>query len=138
MAGFVTRFQNKRNRLGIDIYFVPCMSVHPTLNPGNVALAGKRAYQNHSPEKNDVMVFRLTGGRSLVVKHIGLWSARSIRMGERKMKIVDVARGTGLNRNAVALLYKETAQMIDLEAIEKLCRLFECEVGDLLELQEDH
>lgn len=54
-------------------------------------------------------------------------------MGERKMKIVDVARETGLNRNTVTLLYKETAQRIDLEALEKLCQLFECEVGDLLE-----
>jgi len=54
-------------------------------------------------------------------------------MGERKMKIVDVARETGLNRNTVTLLYKETAQRIDLEALEKLCLLFECEVGDLLE-----
>jgi putative transcriptional regulator len=58
-------------------------------------------------------------------------------MGERKMKIVDVARETGLNRNTVTLLYKETAQRIELDAIEKLCRLFECEVGDLLELQRD-
>ncbi|ERS89894.1 helix-turn-helix transcriptional regulator [Halomonas sp. G15] len=54
-------------------------------------------------------------------------------MGERKMKIVDVARETGLNRNTVTLLYKETAQRIDLEALEKLCRLFQCEVSDLLE-----
>lgn len=54
-------------------------------------------------------------------------------MGERKMKIMDVARETGLNRNTVTLLYKETAQRIDLEAIDKLCDFFECEVGDLLE-----
>ena len=54
-------------------------------------------------------------------------------MGERKMKIVDVARETGLNRNTVTLMYKETAQRIDLEAIDKLCELFGCEVGDLLE-----
>ncbi|MFW3614551.1 helix-turn-helix domain-containing protein [Billgrantia antri] len=54
-------------------------------------------------------------------------------MGERKMKIVDVARETGLNRNTVTLLYRETAQRIDLEALEKLCQLFECEVGELLE-----
>ncbi|MAY15763.1 MAG: XRE family transcriptional regulator [Oceanospirillaceae bacterium] len=54
-------------------------------------------------------------------------------MGEKKLKIVDVARETGLNRNTVTLLYKETAQRIDLEAIDKLCELFECEVGDLLE-----
>lgn len=56
-------------------------------------------------------------------------------MGERKMKIMDVARETGLNRNTVTLLYKETAQRIDLDAIDKLCDLFECEVGDLLEKQ---
>lgn len=54
-------------------------------------------------------------------------------MGEKKLKIVDVARETGLNRNTVTLLYRETAQRIDLEAIDKLCDLFECEVGDLLE-----
>lgn len=54
-------------------------------------------------------------------------------MGERKLKIADVARETGLNRNTVTLLYKETAQKIDLDTIDKLCDLFECEVGDLLE-----
>ena len=54
-------------------------------------------------------------------------------MGERKMKIADVARETGLNRNTVTLLYKETATRLDMETIEKLCVLFECNVGDLLE-----
>lgn len=54
-------------------------------------------------------------------------------MGEKKMKIMDVARETGLNRNTVTLLYKETAQRIDLDAIDKLCELFDCEVGELLE-----
>jgi putative transcriptional regulator len=54
-------------------------------------------------------------------------------MGEKKLKIIDVARETGLHRNTVTLLYKETAQRIDLEAIDKLCALFECEVADLLE-----
>ncbi len=54
-------------------------------------------------------------------------------MGERKMKVMDVARETGLHRNTITLLYKETAQRIDLEAIDKLCELFECEVGELLE-----
>ncbi|WP_085920402.1 helix-turn-helix domain-containing protein [Halomonas sp. CSM-2] len=58
-------------------------------------------------------------------------------MGEHKMKIVDVARETGLNRNTITLLYKETAQRIDLDALDKLCNLFKCEVGDLLEYQEE-
>ena len=54
-------------------------------------------------------------------------------MGEHKMKIMDVARETGLNRNTVTLLYKETAQRIELDTLDKLCELFECEVSDLLE-----
>ena len=54
-------------------------------------------------------------------------------MGERKMKIADVARETGLHRNTVTLLYKETAQQVDLNTIDVLCELFDCEVEDLLE-----
>ncbi len=58
-------------------------------------------------------------------------------MGEHKMKIADVARETGLNRNTVTLLYKETANRLELDAIDKLCRLFQCEVGELLECVPD-
>lgn len=54
-------------------------------------------------------------------------------MGERKMKVMDVARETGLNRNTITLLYKETAKKVDLEAIDKLCEFFDCEVGELFE-----
>jgi len=54
-------------------------------------------------------------------------------MGEHKMKVMDVARETGLNRNTITLLYKETAQRVDLEAMDKLCDLFNCEVQDLFE-----
>ncbi|HQU17203.1 MAG: XRE family transcriptional regulator [Chromatiales bacterium 21-64-14] len=59
-------------------------------------------------------------------------------MGEHKMKIMDVARETGLNRNTITLLYKETARRVDLDAVEKLCRLFDCEVGELFERIDEH
>ncbi len=55
-------------------------------------------------------------------------------MGEQKMNISDLARKTGLNRNTISLLYHEKASRVELEAIQKLCLAFECEVGDLLEL----
>lgn len=58
-------------------------------------------------------------------------------MGEKKMKVVDVARETGLHRHTVTSLYKETAQRIELDAIEALCKLFECSVGELLERVEE-
>lgn len=54
-------------------------------------------------------------------------------MGEHKMKIVDVARATGLHRNTVNSLYKETAIRVDLDAVDKLCALFNCEVGEMFE-----
>lgn len=54
-------------------------------------------------------------------------------MGERKLKISDVARDTGLHRNTVTLLYQETATRVDLEAIDALCRYFGVKVGDLFE-----
>jgi len=38
-------------------------------------------------------------------------------MGERKLKIADVARETGLHRNTVTLLYDETAARVELDAI---------------------
>lgn len=54
-------------------------------------------------------------------------------MGEHKMKIADVARETGLHRNTVTLLYNETATRVDIESIDKLCALFQCNVSDLFE-----
>jgi len=54
-------------------------------------------------------------------------------MGEHKMKIADVARETGLNRNTVTLLYKESANRVELDTMDKLCELFNCQVSDLFE-----
>ena len=54
-------------------------------------------------------------------------------MGEHKINIADVARETGLNRNTITLLYKDTASRVELETIDKLCSLFNCKVGDLFE-----
>ncbi|MES9822778.1 MAG: helix-turn-helix transcriptional regulator [Candidatus Thiodiazotropha sp.] len=54
-------------------------------------------------------------------------------MGERKLKISDVARETGLHRNTVNLLYRETANRVDLDAVDRLCEFFNCEIGELFE-----
>lgn len=54
-------------------------------------------------------------------------------MGEKKMNISDVARETGVNRGTIMRLYHETAQRIELDTIDRLCQLFHCDVGDLLE-----
>lgn len=58
-------------------------------------------------------------------------------MGEHKMRISDVTRETGLSRNTITLMYKETAQKLDVEALDKLCVLFNCELSELLERVSD-
>lgn len=62
----------------------------------------------------------------------------STLMGRDKLRIAEVSRRTGLNRSTIAALYKETATRIELPAIEQLCRLFNCRVGDLFEYVQDH
>lgn len=54
-------------------------------------------------------------------------------MGERKLKISDVARDTGLHRNTITLLYQETANRVDIDALDALCRYFAVGVSDLFE-----
>lgn len=45
------------------------------------------------------------------------------------------ARETGLFRGTVNLFYKEAAQRVDFDTIDKLCKLFQCS-GDFFEYQE--
>ena len=58
-------------------------------------------------------------------------------MGEKKLKITDVVRDTGINRGTVTRLYHETTQRIEFDALEILCRYFHCTVGDLIELSDE-
>lgn len=58
-------------------------------------------------------------------------------MGEQKLKISKVAELTGLNRNTITLLYNETASRVELNAINGLCKLFNCQVSDLFEWIDD-
>lgn len=54
-------------------------------------------------------------------------------LGQRRLKISEVARATGLNRNTVTLLYKEEATRVELATLESLCEYLECSISDLIE-----
>jgi len=56
-------------------------------------------------------------------------------MGEKKLKISDVARDTGINRGTITRLYQETAVRVDFDMLDILCRYLDCEIGELLELE---
>lgn len=54
-------------------------------------------------------------------------------LGERKLKISDVARDTGINRGTLTRLYYETAERIELEVLDQLCEYFKVDLGELIE-----
>ncbi len=62
----------------------------------------------------------------------------SVLMGKKRVKIIDVARATGISRNMISALYYEQAKRIDLDALDRLCQYFDCAVGDLFEYIPDN
>ena len=55
-------------------------------------------------------------------------------LGEKRLKVTDVARDTGINRGTITRLYHEKAERVDLETLEKLCRYLDCGIGELFEV----
>ena len=58
-------------------------------------------------------------------------------MGENKEKLADLIRSTGLARNTVAGLYRETTARIDLDTLNALCKHYGCSISDLMEYVPD-
>jgi putative transcriptional regulator len=58
-------------------------------------------------------------------------------MGERRVSIQDVARGTRLAYSAVHDLYHDRTKRYDRETLNRLCAFFRVPVGELLEWQPD-
>ena len=54
-------------------------------------------------------------------------------MGEKKLRVADVARAVGVHRNAITLLYEETATRVDMDTIDKVCAFLDCGIQDLFE-----
>ena len=64
-------------------------------------------------------------------------SRLSVLIGENRYNIQDVYEKTGLSRGTISNLYHDKMQRIDYETLSKLCELFNCEVGNILEYKHD-
>ncbi len=54
-------------------------------------------------------------------------------MGEKRYTIVQVAEKTGMSTSTISNLYNEKVKRLDFDTLEKLCKLFNCKVQDLIE-----
>ena len=67
-------------------------------------------------------------------QQVVIQSRLSRLMGEKRVRIIDVARATGISRNMLSKLYYDRAQRVDLVDVAKLCEYLNCSVGDLFEI----
>lgn len=56
-------------------------------------------------------------------------------LGEKKLKVAEISRQTGIDRNTLHRLYNETATRVDLEVIDTICSYLEINVGELFEAE---
>ncbi len=61
----------------------------------------------------------------------------SVLMGEKRYNIQQVYEQTGLSRSTISNLYHNKAERYDAVTLSKLCKLFKCDVGDILVCEEE-
>lgn len=64
-------------------------------------------------------------------------SKLSTRLGERRLKMSDVVKNTGLAKATVHNLYHDRVTRVDYHVIDKICAYLNCQPGDLLEYISD-
>ena len=58
-------------------------------------------------------------------------------MGEKRVKIADLERDTGLSRTTITRLFHEKASRLDFDTLEVICNYLDVGVGELLEVIPD-
>lgn len=56
----------------------------------------------------------------------------AVLLAERKLKVADLVRSTGINKSTLHKLYNDESVRIDFETIDKICIALNVGVGDLL------
>ena len=59
-------------------------------------------------------------------------SNMAVLLAERKLKVADLVRSTGINKSTLHKLYNDESVRIDFETIDKICIALDVGVGDLL------
>lgn len=58
-------------------------------------------------------------------------------LGQKKLKISEVHRKTGISRTTLTKLYYGEGNAVSYTVLAKLCAALNCEVSDILEVQQE-
>ena len=56
----------------------------------------------------------------------------AVLLAERKMRVADLVKETGINKSTLYKLYNDESVRIDFETIDKICLALDVSVGELL------
>ncbi|MFL1732957.1 helix-turn-helix domain-containing protein [Moraxella oculi] len=56
-----------------------------------------------------------------------------VLLAQRRLKVADLIRMTGISKSTVHKIYNEQTTRIDFETIDKICEALDVQVGDIFE-----
>jgi putative transcriptional regulator len=54
-------------------------------------------------------------------------------LGEKRMTQAELARRTGIRPTTISEIYNELIERINLEHLDKICEVLDCDVSDIIE-----
>ena len=66
-----------------------------------------------------------------------IYSNLAVLLAEKKLKVIDLVRITGLSKTTLYKLYNGESIRIDFETLEKICKTLNVDVGDVLQYRPD-
>ncbi len=58
-------------------------------------------------------------------------------MGEKRLKIYEIEKHTGISRNTLTRIYYNRVDAIKLRTLNSLCNFLECKIDDIFEFIPD-
>ena len=68
---------------------------------------------------------------------MAIHSKLSSLMGEKRYNIQYIYENTGIARATISNLYHDRVKRVDFETLNRLCELFDCVAGDIIQYTKD-
>ena len=78
-----------------------------------------------------VLFITIVGVFRMIVNHL------PTLLAERRLKVADAVRATGVSKTTLHKIYNDQSSRIDFDTIDKLCEYLEVGVGDIFEYVKD-